>query len=152
MEMNSSSFVGVAMFLGKLVETEQVAVKNTEVIEAMKAYAEATWERGILRKGPGLCHGISGNAYTFLAMKSIESSETEWVRDVCRALLFCEVACRWALNDNDWDGSSGMNGMGLFEGLAGVGVLVLDLWKVLNEMSGGKMTDGAIGFPCFTDL
>jgi hypothetical protein len=25
------------------------------------------WEYGILKKGFGLCHGISGNAYTFIA-------------------------------------------------------------------------------------
>jgi lantibiotic modifying enzyme len=26
------------------------------------------WKRGLLRKGYGICHGVSGNAYTFLAL------------------------------------------------------------------------------------
>ncbi|GIQ92399.1 lanthionine synthetase C-like, partial [Kipferlia bialata] len=28
--------------------------------------AETVWERGLLRKGVGLCHGIAGNGYAFL--------------------------------------------------------------------------------------
>jgi hypothetical protein len=28
--------------------------------------SEVVWARGLLRKGVGLCHGISGNAYVFL--------------------------------------------------------------------------------------
>jgi hypothetical protein len=24
---------------------------------------ELVWQRGLLKKGPGLCHGVSGNAY-----------------------------------------------------------------------------------------
>ena len=30
--------------------------------------ADAIWRRGILRKGYGLCHGTSGNAYAFFYM------------------------------------------------------------------------------------
>ncbi|CAE7653138.1 Lancl2, partial [Symbiodinium microadriaticum] len=29
---------------------------------------ECVWERGLLKKGLGLCHGISGNAYCFVAI------------------------------------------------------------------------------------
>ncbi len=31
------------------------------------AAAQAVWERGLLCKGLGLCHGVSGNAYALLA-------------------------------------------------------------------------------------
>ncbi len=34
---------------------------------AIKA-GQVVWERGLLKKGLGLCHGISGNAYSFLAL------------------------------------------------------------------------------------
>ena len=27
------------------------------------------WDRGLLKKGPGLCHGISGGAYAFLRLR-----------------------------------------------------------------------------------
>lgn len=30
--------------------------------------AEVVWSRGLLRKGNGLCHGMAGNAYCFLAL------------------------------------------------------------------------------------
>eukprot|EP00731_Ephydatia_muelleri_P008021 Em0004g359a len=36
----------------------QVAVRCGEVV----------WRRGLLRKGYGLCHGVAGNAYTFLQL------------------------------------------------------------------------------------
>ena len=29
---------------------------------------QCCWKRGLLRKGYGICHGVSGNAYTFLAL------------------------------------------------------------------------------------
>ena len=29
---------------------------------------EVVWERGLLKKGCGLCHGTAGNAYTFLTL------------------------------------------------------------------------------------
>ena len=29
--------------------------------------AENVWQRGLLKKGLGLCHGISGNGYAFLS-------------------------------------------------------------------------------------
>ena len=30
--------------------------------------ADVVWERGLLRKGNGLCHGVAGNAYCFLSL------------------------------------------------------------------------------------
>jgi hypothetical protein len=33
---------------------------------AVKKACDCIWERGLLTKGVGLCHGIAGNAYCFL--------------------------------------------------------------------------------------
>ena len=30
--------------------------------------ADCVWLRGLLRKGPGLCHGVAGSGYVFLVM------------------------------------------------------------------------------------
>lgn len=30
--------------------------------------AELIWAKGLLRKGPGICHGVAGNGYAFLLM------------------------------------------------------------------------------------
>ncbi|XP_036355837.1 uncharacterized protein LOC118761789 [Octopus sinensis] len=40
---------------------------HEKYIKAAEEYCDVIWERGILRKGPGLCHGILGNAYAFLS-------------------------------------------------------------------------------------
>lgn len=29
---------------------------------------DVVWERGLLTKGYGLCHGVSGNSYAFLTL------------------------------------------------------------------------------------
>jgi lanthionine synthetase-like protein len=48
---------GIVATLGSLLDEEPAA-----------AGAELTWRAGPLEKGPGLCHGTSGNGYAFLAM------------------------------------------------------------------------------------
>ena len=37
-------------------------------LDAAVQCGEVVWERGLLRKGYGLCHGVSGNTYTFIAL------------------------------------------------------------------------------------
>ena len=29
---------------------------------------ELTWQRGLLKKGPGICHGVAGSGYVFLLL------------------------------------------------------------------------------------
>ncbi|XP_022232009.2 lanC-like protein 3 homolog [Drosophila obscura] len=35
---------------------------------ALRRSADFVWRRGVLRKGPGLCHGVAGNGYVFLLL------------------------------------------------------------------------------------
>jgi hypothetical protein len=37
-------------------------------LEAAVRAAEAVWRRGLLHKGPGLCHGVGGTGITLLHM------------------------------------------------------------------------------------
>lgn len=37
------------------------------MLEAKKL-GDIVWERGLLKKGYSICHGVAGNAYTFLAL------------------------------------------------------------------------------------
>jgi len=37
-------------------------------LDAAVTCGEVVWERGLLHKGYGLCHGVAGNAYTFLQL------------------------------------------------------------------------------------
>lgn len=41
-------------------------VVTLAVLTEALAVSDVVWARGLLKKGVGLCHGISGNAYLFL--------------------------------------------------------------------------------------
>ena len=43
---------------------------DTYMTAARKA-GDLVWERGLLKKGPGLCHGVAGNGYTFLHLYQV---------------------------------------------------------------------------------
>ena len=43
-------------------------------LEQARRACQCVWERGLLRKGVGLCHGISGNAYCFVTYARALSS------------------------------------------------------------------------------
>ena len=42
--------------------------EDDNFMSAAKLACDNIWNNGLLRKGHGLCHGTSGNAYSFLAM------------------------------------------------------------------------------------
>jgi len=50
---------------------------------------EAIWECGLLRKGPGACHGVAGNAYAFLYLYQITGDE-QWRHRAAQFALFME--------------------------------------------------------------
>lgn len=37
-------------------------------LEACVRCGELTWQRGLLKKGPGICHGVAGSGYVFLLL------------------------------------------------------------------------------------
>ena len=43
----------------------QFPLLKDRLLECALKAGENTWQQGILKKGNGLCHGISGNAYMF---------------------------------------------------------------------------------------
>lgn len=65
--------------------------------ELLAAAAEAVWQAGPLTKGPGLCHGTTGNAMAFLKLYR-RSSEALWLerarRFAMHAIEQCEDARR----------------------------------------------------------
>ena len=42
---------------------------DNKYLQAAKKCAELTWQRGLLRKGPGICHGIAGRFMYFVYTK-----------------------------------------------------------------------------------
>jgi len=41
---------------------------DEKYLNAAVRFAEVVWRRGLLTKGYGLCHGVSGNSYTFMTL------------------------------------------------------------------------------------
>ena len=50
-----------------LIAASQTFLEPSYLREA-EALATVAWDRGILTKGVGLCHGIGGNGYAFLSL------------------------------------------------------------------------------------
>ncbi|KAM3916412.1 glutathione S-transferase LANCL1 isoform 1-T3 [Leptodactylus fuscus] len=93
--------------------------QNNEYLADAAQCAEIVWQRGLLKKGYGLCHGAAGNAYSFLAMYNLTHD-----------LKYLYRACKFA----DWCLDYGSHGCrvpdttySLFEGLAGTIYFLSDL-------------------------
>lgn len=54
----------------------QSASLSLDYVDLAKQACECIWDRGLLTKGVGLCHGISGNAYAFLTLYRYEKDES----------------------------------------------------------------------------
>lgn len=45
-----------------------VVFEDPRYLDVARSCADVIWSRGLLKKGYGLCHGVSGNGYAFLRM------------------------------------------------------------------------------------
>eukprot|EP00667_Euglena_gracilis_P011449 EG_transcript_11704 len=58
---------GAPGFIPLLLRAHAV-LRDERFLQAAARAGECVWQRGLLRKGTGLCHGIAGNAYAFLSL------------------------------------------------------------------------------------
>lgn len=65
-----------AVFL--FTQAEKVLGGDGRYMEVALRAGEAVWRRGLLRKGPGVCHGVSGSAYAFLRLFK-ETKDEKWL-------------------------------------------------------------------------
>eukprot|EP01024_Parvocaulis_polyphysoides_P071332 TRINITY_DN8878_c0_g1_i1.p1 TRINITY_DN8878_c0_g1~~TRINITY_DN8878_c0_g1_i1.p1 ORF type:complete len:323 (-),score=29.96 TRINITY_DN8878_c0_g1_i1:204-1064(-) len=61
---------------------------DTEFLEAACRAGEVVWKKGLLKKGPGLCHGVSGNGLVLLHLYKV-TGNNKWL---FRALQFAQFA------------------------------------------------------------
>lgn len=80
---------------------------------------EVVWKRGLLRKGVGLCHGISGNAYSFLRLYNYTQNK-KWLNAAHWFVKFSVDNLASLQNVPDRPFS-------LFEGLLGLASVLLDM-------------------------
>eukprot|EP00095_Tigriopus_kingsejongensis_P001659 snap_masked-scaffold670_size114954-processed-gene-0.15 protein:Tk01659 transcript:snap_masked-scaffold670_size114954-processed-gene-0.15-mRNA-1 annotation:"predicted protein" len=81
--------------------------------------AKSIWDRGLLTKGYGLCHGVAGNAYGFLELFA-QTTEPMYLN------LAAEFG-RWCLDHGSYGCETPDEPLSLFSGLAGTIVFFADL-------------------------
>ena len=60
-----------SLYYSQLLLTEAFSLQSygeDKYLDAALGCGDVIWERGLLKKGYGLCHGVAGNAYAFLAL------------------------------------------------------------------------------------
>jgi len=64
---------------------------------ALERGCKCIWDRGLLVKGPSLCHGTSGNAYALLhASRSLSLSDTVLSEELrSKGIAMAVYAARW---------------------------------------------------------
>lgn len=65
--------------------------KDARYLTVAEQSADVVWERGLLKKGCGLCHGISGNGMVFVSLWRT-SGDDKWLH---RARQFASFALWW---------------------------------------------------------
>ncbi|KAL7677881.1 hypothetical protein ACOME3_004113 [Neoechinorhynchus agilis] len=97
-----------------------------DYLQVCRRIANAVWQRGLLKKGPGLCHGVCGNGYAFLKLSQITTDDHEKLENLQRAKCFAD----FAVNNKTFNETALMepdNPYSLFEGMAAISVLLSDL-------------------------
>uniref|UniRef100_A0A8C5PBB2 Glutathione S-transferase LANCL1 n=1 Tax=Leptobrachium leishanense TaxID=445787 RepID=A0A8C5PBB2_9ANUR len=101
-----------------LIQAYKVFGKQKYLVDAVEC-AEASWQRGLLKKGYGLCHGSAGNAYSFLALYNL----THDIKYLHRACKFAE----WCMDYGEHGCRTPDTPFSLFEGMAGTIYFLSDL-------------------------
>lgn len=94
--------------------------KEQKYLDACLLAGELVWSKGLLRKGPGICHGVGGNGYVFLLLYRL----TNEPRHLYRASKFADF-----LNHRDFlmEATTPDRPLSLFEGVAGTVCFLIDL-------------------------
>lgn len=94
--------------------------KDEVYLTSAQNASDTIWERGLLQKGYGLCHGVSGNGYGFLAMHKLTKDPKYLYRALSFGLWCCDYKHRNGVRTPDRPFS-------MFEGIAGTAYFLSDL-------------------------
>lgn len=134
-----------------------------KLCRSLRLGADLVYNRGLLRKGVGLCHGISGNVYALLAASDIldrssssSGSSTSINDSSLNQRKYFSKAAHLAYLGKFYNDPSVLPGMripdhpwSLYEGMAGM----CCAWaEVLCRMSTKSPRRKKSGFPAYDDL
>lgn len=96
---------------------------DEKYLNACVKAADLVWEKGLLRKGPGICHGVAGNGYVFLMLYKITHNER---------YLYCAKQFARFLQDSTFlrEANKPDRPFSLYEGLAGTVCFLIDLLNI----------------------
>lgn len=94
--------------------------KDKRFYDAIIKAGDLVWQKGLLRKGPGICHGVAGNGYVFLLLYRITGDE----KYLHRAKMFADFM---VTDEFIRDARLPDNPESLYEGTAGTVCFLADL-------------------------
>ncbi|XP_026320543.1 lanC-like protein 3 [Hyposmocoma kahamanoa] len=94
--------------------------KDERYLNACINAGEVVWNKGLLRKGPGICHGVAGNGYVFLLLHRLTGND----KHLFRAKMFADF-----MNTDEFVREARLpdNPESLYEGTAGTVCYLSDL-------------------------
>uniref|UniRef100_F1KWH5 LanC-like protein 3 n=1 Tax=Ascaris suum TaxID=6253 RepID=F1KWH5_ASCSU len=95
---------------------------DDKYLKAAERALDCVWQKGMLLKGPGICHGVAGSGYAFLLYYRLTHEERYLERARCCALLLCSDEFKARARTPDRPHS-------LFEGIAGTVCFLCDLME-----------------------
>jgi lantibiotic modifying enzyme len=115
-----------------LVKAYEVFDKIDYLHQAVDIALKVVWPRGLLRKGMGLCHGISGNAYSFLALYRVLNTLKHRGGDIKDEEIDIWLYRSWRFVEFAYQHQQELHRVpdhpySLFEGLGGFCCLLIDL-------------------------
>ncbi len=108
--------IGVVYVFAKAYQIWQ----DQQYLDACHASAELVWNKGLLKKGPGICHGAAGSGYVFLLLYRLTKDPKYLHRAVQFAEFMESQEFKQGANTPDCPFS-------LFEGLAGTACFLTDV-------------------------
>uniref|UniRef100_A0A667YKC5 LanC-like protein 3 n=1 Tax=Myripristis murdjan TaxID=586833 RepID=A0A667YKC5_9TELE len=94
--------------------------KKPQYLDTCIRSGEMVWQKGLLKKGPGICHGVAGSAYVFLLLYRLTGNS----KYIYRAQRFAE----FLYTEEFKAGSCSVTSVySLFEGLSGTVCFLVDL-------------------------
>lgn len=103
-----------------LMAKAYIVWKDEKYLRSCVKSANLVWEKGLLRKGPGICHGVAGNGYVFLLLYRL----TKKPMYLHRAMSFAQF-----MNAPEFKSQARTpdRPFSLYEGIAGAACYLADL-------------------------
>lgn len=117
--------------------TIERCISHLDTLPAALRAGEIIWQKGLLHKGPGACHGVSGNAYALLRLYQATGDRKWLYRSYQFASFLSSSEFKTGANVPD-------HPLSLFEGWAAAACLFADLLREEEDLR----CNG--GFPLFS--